>query len=379
MSDHVLTPEQLHEQTLQGVYMAHMQSQQSRAHRFSNESPLSASSLGSSATSPQMLDTPSSTPGRIPPVHAGRGSRANPRNQGLYPTISGQMRQRTTVPQIPATTANLTAAKQEPKKPMTTVLSLLPKTTYKEANGAEGTEDTLAYLKVQQEVLKYLDTKPADTLTAQQACHWTEAISPNKHPRAQDALRLCYYMRSQTFDTYADIKNGSISLYVVNQDTTVRGSHTDMVYWRQSITDNEIIHRDTPAPTAGRRSFGVLEHVMTDLISRDHRFADLPDPHVPAHMASDARLVDSGLQEMLDEEDDEDDEIEDEDEDEYEDEEDDGEEHEGAEPAQNSLDRQLIRAQVNLHRLLASEPYDADAVDAALMQMEELNQQSHTE
>ncbi|KAG9377352.1 hypothetical protein A1F94_011755 [Pyrenophora tritici-repentis] len=235
------------------------------------------------------------------------------------------------VPQIPATTANpiatAAAEKQEPKKPITTVLFALPKTTYEEANGAEGTDDTLAYLKVQQELLRYLGTKAADALSARQAYKWTENISPNKHPRARDALRLCYYMRSQTFDTYADIKNGFINLYVVNQVTNLRGSDKDMLYWRQSISTNEIIQR---GPPAGRASTGVLQGnaAVIELMSRVHRFADLPDPH---------------------------------------------------EPAQNSLTMHIARAEVNLHRLLASEPYDADAVAAALMRMEELNQQLHTE
>jgi len=37
------------------------------------------------------------------------------------------------------------------------------------------------------------------------------------HPAAKDALRLCYYMRSQGFDTYADVRDGSIELYLSKQ------------------------------------------------------------------------------------------------------------------------------------------------------------------
>ena len=57
---------------------------------------------------------------------------------------------------------------------------------------------------------------------------------------------------------------------------------------------------------------------------------------------------------------------------------DDGEEHEGA-AAQNTLAMQVERAEANVYRLLASEPYDADAVNAALMQLEEYNRHLHAE
>ena len=58
---------------------------------------------------------------------------------------------------------------------------------------------------------------PSEKLTVRQAHSWTEHIADNLHPAAKDALRLCYYMRSQGFDTYADVRDGSINLYLSKQ------------------------------------------------------------------------------------------------------------------------------------------------------------------
>jgi len=289
------------------------------------------------------------------------------------------------VPQTPNGTANPTATvapvNREPKKPMTTVLSLLPKTTYKEDNGAEGTQDVLAYLQVQRSLLGYLSIRTADSLTPQQACHWTESILPDKKPRPQDALRLCYYMRSQSLDTYADVKDGFISLYVANPNIHIRGSRTDMLYWRQSIKTNEIVFRGVNAPVvvpdpARMADFYTLMNVPTT-----------PRAHVPVRAASNVGPEGGHFVEELGEELEVDEEAVVDEEDEAQDEEDDGEEdevqndeeeHDGA-AAQNTLAMQVEGAEANVYRLLASEPYDADAVNAALMQLEELNRHLHAE
>jgi len=57
----------------------------------------------------------------------------------------------------------------------------------------------------------------SEKLTVRQAHNWTERIADNMHPAAKDALRLCYYMRSQGFDTYADVRDDSIELYLSKQ------------------------------------------------------------------------------------------------------------------------------------------------------------------
>jgi hypothetical protein len=150
-------------------------------------------------------------------------------------------------------------ATQEPKKPITTVVSMLPKTTYNEADAdaAGGPERTTSSVKAQRQLLKWLGTNPADTLSAHQARRWTQDIGPDKKPTAKDALRLCYYMRSQTFDVYADVKGGCMSLYVVNQGTQESSPRTDKLYWKQNITSN-LIEYTAPshryaAPNGGRR------------------------------------------------------------------------------------------------------------------------------
>jgi hypothetical protein len=132
---------------------------------------------------------------------------------------------------------------------------MLPKTTYNEVNDAEGTvKNTPAYVKVQLQLLDYLGKQASDTLTPRQACHWTEKIADNKQPQAKDALRLCYYMRSQGFDTYADIRNGFVSLYIGNQVPAVRGPRTDLLYWKQNHKTNAIEHITSEAYSAAREA-----------------------------------------------------------------------------------------------------------------------------
>jgi hypothetical protein len=140
------------------------------------------------------------------------------------------------------TAAAAEPATQEPKKPITILVSMLPKTTYDEAEAdkAGGPERTLVYVKVQRQLLKWLATNAAETLTPLQARRWTQEIASDKKPTARDALHLCYYMRSQALDTYVDLKSGSISLYVVDQGTEERGPKTDRLYWKQNIKTNAI-------------------------------------------------------------------------------------------------------------------------------------------
>lgn len=138
--------------------------------------------------------------------------------------------------------------KQVPRKPTVTVASALPKIAYTEQDDTKGTERTLEYIAVQRALLKYLETWAADTLSADQASKWTQAIEPiTKEPKAKDAVRLCYYMRSQGFDTYAVIKNGIVSLFVVRQLSTTRGDGHDLLYWKQHVTTN-LVHFYGPIP-----------------------------------------------------------------------------------------------------------------------------------
>jgi hypothetical protein len=160
------------------------------------------------------------------------------------------------MPRDPDIDAAVEAATQgPPKEPITTLLSMLPKTTYNEADADKtgGPDRTLAYVKVQRQILKWLGTNAAETLTPQQGRRWTQEISADKKPTAQDALRLCYYMRSKTLDTYADLKHGSISLYVANRGTDERGPKTDRLYWKQNTKTNVI---EYTAPSSRHAAHG---------------------------------------------------------------------------------------------------------------------------
>lgn len=124
--------------------------------------------------------------------------------------------------------------------PVTTLVSTLPETIYDEKKEAV-CDNSLVYIKVQRRLLLYLSTQAADTLTAPLACQWTRESSEDTPARPKDALRLCYYMRSQGFATYAIVKNGYIDLYLANQHTDMRGPHTDMLYWKQNLVTYSIV------------------------------------------------------------------------------------------------------------------------------------------
>jgi hypothetical protein len=125
-----------------------------------------------------------------------------------------------------------------PKKPVTTLVSMLPETTYREAN--DGTARTPQYVRVQRQLLQYLELHASETLTPRQALRWTAEIADDKEPPAKDALRLCYYMRSQGFDTYAAFQDDFMSLYIANQNTNteVGESQSDLLYWKQNFKNN---------------------------------------------------------------------------------------------------------------------------------------------
>jgi hypothetical protein len=149
----------------------------------------------------------------------------------------------------------------EPKQPVVTLASALPKTSYNEQNETDGSERTLEYVKVQRALLKYLETRASDTLSPRQAHLWTEAIDPtgDKRPKAADALKLCYYMRSQGYDVYGTIEDQEILLRVV----TLQGTHA--LYWVQSIVTNAVTETDAAAPRTSRRNAMVDVDILNEL------------------------------------------------------------------------------------------------------------------
>jgi hypothetical protein len=149
----------------------------------------------------------------------------------------------------------------ESKKPVVTLASALPKISYSEQNETNGSERTLEYVKVQRALLKYMETRASDTLSPRQARQWTQAIDPtgNKRPKAADALKLCYYMRSQGYDVYGTIEDQEILLRVV----TLQGTHA--LYWVQSIVTNAVTETDAAAPRTSRRNAMVDVDILNEL------------------------------------------------------------------------------------------------------------------
>jgi hypothetical protein len=155
--------------------------------------------------------------------------------------------------------------KMEPKRPAVTLVTVLPPTSYNEHDEADGTVSTLEYIKVQCALLKYLDKYASDTLTEAQAREWTQAVDPDgrKKPTVVDALRLCYYMRSQGYDVYAKIKDSLIFLYVIE------ALEVSVLYWAQNIITNKVltVDREVPRATRGRRN-AVMN--VDEVLGRSH-------------------------------------------------------------------------------------------------------------
>lgn len=129
------------------------------------------------------------------------------------------------------------------RKPIVTIVSALPKTVYTDEEHTKNRPPTLKYLQVQLQVLDYLRTNAADSITPTQAHRWTQTVDPGGYgePLAHEALRLCYYMRSQGFDVYAKFFfSKTFELFVVNQLSNIRGEGYDHLYWRQNFITNEI-------------------------------------------------------------------------------------------------------------------------------------------
>lgn len=150
-------------------------------------------------------------------------------------------------------TATPATQMNHPPKPGPTarsVVSLLPRIDYKEQHES-GFERSLEYVQVQRTILGAL--KKHDTiLQARDAYEWTCKIDPyDRVPRSLQALRLCYYMRSLGYDTYANILKTYVAelgretlllrLLVVNPDSGMRGLSHDHLYWAQDmLTDTKL-------------------------------------------------------------------------------------------------------------------------------------------
>lgn len=168
--------------------------------------------------------------------------------------------------------------KRELKKPVVTCVSALPPTVYNEQDEPDGTQNTLAYVKVQRALLKFAETHPTDSLSTRQACRWTQDIDPagQKEPKAADALRLCHYMRSQGYDVYSILLNGCIYLYIVHQGSRIREALHDALYWKQNVSTNSVgFMAASPARDPRRNAapngpnFASFEALMASLVRQD--------------------------------------------------------------------------------------------------------------
>ncbi|KAF2628130.1 hypothetical protein BU25DRAFT_40544 [Macroventuria anomochaeta] len=136
--------------------------------------------------------------------------------------------------------------------PASSLIPTLPKTPYKEQFEKEF-ERSPEYVQVQRQILKAIE-KHDIALTSKEAYKWTSnSVPKGQRPQPLQALRLCYYMRSLGYDTFATIKtscdpgNGTkitaLRLLVANPDSEKRGLGHDHLYWAQDIRTGEAVSK----------------------------------------------------------------------------------------------------------------------------------------
>lgn len=138
------------------------------------------------------------------------------------------------------------------KTPCGSIAPTLLKTAYTEQREKEF-ERSLEYVQVQRRILKSLKEHDI-ALTARKAYRWTcDIVSTGQQPQPLQALRLCYYMRSLGYDTFANVKTScdfegkarttTLRLLVANPESDKRGMAHDHLYWLQNVSTNETISR----------------------------------------------------------------------------------------------------------------------------------------
>jgi hypothetical protein len=168
---------------------------------------------------------------------------------GLDESEVTRIRQQHAMEQQRAKSQAQARAAQKALKPIVTLVSALPPTTYKDE--ADKTPKTATYINAQVGALKWLKTNPADRLTPATACLMTQSLDPiAKEPCAEEALRFCYYLRSIGFDVYPELEKKILCLYVVHPGSNVRGGGggADNAYWVQDFSTGQVQHALTQAP-----------------------------------------------------------------------------------------------------------------------------------
>ncbi|KAF2685999.1 hypothetical protein K458DRAFT_486112 [Lentithecium fluviatile CBS 122367] len=119
-------------------------------------------------------------------------------------------------------------------KPVVTLATVLEPTTYKEKE--KDVSRSLGYIGAQRSILKWLQTHAADQFYPHLANKLTKELDEQlRYPNWKDALQLCYWMRSQGLDTYAQIhpKKQAMRLFIANPTSHERVVN-DGLYWEQN-------------------------------------------------------------------------------------------------------------------------------------------------
>ncbi|KAJ4359205.1 hypothetical protein N0V95_002371 [Ascochyta clinopodiicola] len=165
------------------------------------------------------------------------------------------------------------------------LVSELSKVTYKEQHEEEF-ERSLEYVRVQRKILDCLQ-KHDTILTARAAYTMTRAIVPQGQlPEPMQALRLCYYMRSLGYDTFASIKNvrdptnrattAMLRLLVANPASETRGVGYDHLYWMQYIESGAVFSKPYKALSPSRPQLGTRGRLIAHTLDMGPSFtADL--------------------------------------------------------------------------------------------------------
>ncbi|KAL5387921.1 hypothetical protein DPSP01_003320 [Paraphaeosphaeria sporulosa] len=147
-----------------------------------------------------------------------------------------------------------------------TVASVLPRTEYKEEwEPKERRSDD--YLAMQIDILNFLTTHAADELHPAQAHFFTENAGTKPHaPNAKQAVELCYFMRSHSFDTYVklDPRGEKIQLFVANRDTGEYRGH-DNLYWEQDMKTGAVVPMEELARVEVRGRRNAVPHIFQNV------------------------------------------------------------------------------------------------------------------
>lgn len=164
-----------------------------------------------------------------------------------YDTLRQEIENATTSPESNLHSLPVESIAARATGPVVTI-PVLPATQYNEQSEKDF-ERSLEYVHVQRRILKYLE-KYDIALDARTAYTWTCDSATGQRPEPLQALRLCYYMRSLGFDTFANIecfasprserKTTTLILSIANPNSETHDVARNHIYWAQNITTGEV-------------------------------------------------------------------------------------------------------------------------------------------